>query len=46
MITMLIGNAYYQLLLAIEQKEITEEELGSKDGIRKLRKRIKNAKKK
>lgn len=45
-ITKLIGNAYYQLLLAIERHEISEDELGTKSGIKKLRHLLKNSKKK
>lgn len=41
-ITQLIGNAYYQLLLAIERNEISEDDLGSKTGAKKLKQLIKN----
>lgn len=41
-ITHLIGIAYYQLLLAIERNEISEDELGSKAGAKKLKQLIKS----
>lgn len=44
-VTKLIGNTYYQLLLAIEKHEISEDELGTKSGIYKLKQFIKNARK-
>lgn len=40
-ITQTIGRSYYLLLLAIEQDEITEEELGSADAIEKLKRIMK-----
>lgn len=41
-ITHLIGMTYYQLLLAIEHNEISEDELASKTGTKKLKQLIKN----
>lgn len=43
LLTQLIGRSYYLLLLAIEQNEISEEELGSGTAIEKLEKIMKTA---
>lgn len=42
-ITQLIGNSYYQLLVALEKNEISEDELGTKKGIQKLKQLIKKS---